>query len=163
MNRDIAEILKETVNPDLFRESLLKLEGDFDFGVDSMIRLGEVYCSLYPDSVSHGDSAQVQIGYRLVRIAVVEVLVTGMDKDLKFRYREMFTNISTIGKHIETITGLLGHDMACSIHRNLDVKVREIKAEIDTMQNSVIKERFTGGISVFYNILYLMKKSLDAA
>jgi len=29
------------------------------------------------------------------------------------------------------------------------------------MANSVIKERYTGGITLFYNILYLMKKSLN--
>jgi hypothetical protein len=44
---------------------------------------------------------------------------------------------------------------------SLDNKVKEIKSVIDTLPNSVIKERFTGGVSVFYNTLYMIKKSLN--
>ncbi len=161
MNRGISEILEDTKSPDLFRESLLKTDGDFDFGIDSMIRLGEVYCTLYPESVSHSDSAQVQIGYKIVRISILEVLVRNMDNDLKRRYREMFTDISTIKSQLSEIVSMLGLDEALKIHSGLDARIKEIKSEIDTMESSVIKERYTGGITVFYNILYLMKKSLS--
>jgi hypothetical protein len=161
MNQAISEILKCTKEPDLFRESLLKTDGDFDFGIDSMTMLGEVYCELYPDSVSHGDSAQVQIGYKIVRISIVEVLLRGMESDLKRRYREMFTSIPTIKNHLEEIVLMLGPEEAIRIHKGLDSKIKGIKNEIDKMESSVIKERFTGGITVFYNILYLMKKFLN--
>lgn len=160
MNHVISDILKDAREPEKFRESLLKFNGDFDFGIESMIKLGEVYCTLYPESVSHGDSAQVQIGYRIVRISIVEVLVRDMSADLKRRYREMFTNISTINNNMAEIESMLGRDEAVKIHKALDCRIKEIKADIDLMESSVIKERFTGGITVFYNILYLMKKTL---
>ncbi len=161
MNQMICEILKDTKDPDLFRESLLKVNGEFDFGMDSMVSLGEVYCELYPDSVSHGDSAQVQIGYRIVRISIVEVLVRNMDNELKRRYREMFTNISSIKDQMSEIVSTLGLDEAVKIHKEIDNRIKGLKIEIDQMESSIIKERFTGGITVFYNILYLMKKTLN--
>ncbi len=161
MNRVIYEILENTVEPELFRESLLKLNGDFDFSLDSMIKLGEIYCLLYPASVSHGDSAQVQKGYRIVRIAIVEVLLRNMDNDLKRSYREMFADITTINNNLGMVVSKLGREETLRIHNELDSKVKDIKSDIDRMGNSVIKERFTGGITVFYNILYLMKKSLN--
>jgi len=157
----ISEILKTTKDPELFRESLLEINGEFDFGIDSMVSLGEVYCELYPDSVSHMDSAQVQIGYRIVRISIVEVLLCGMESELKRRYREMFTKISTIKSNLDEIVLMLGIEETVKIHKKLDGKIKEIKTEIDLMESSVIKERFTGGITVFYNILYLMKKTLS--
>ncbi|HNX22772.1 MAG TPA: hypothetical protein PKG60_01910 [Spirochaetota bacterium] len=161
MNQVISEILKETKDPESFRASLLKTNGEFDFGIESMIRLGEVYCELYPDSVSHGDSAQVQIGYRIVRISIIEVLLRNMESDLKDLYRDMFTNISTIKSHLAEIVSMFGLEEAVKIHKNLDIKIKEIKFEIDLMESNIIKERFTGGITVFYNILYLMKKTLN--
>jgi hypothetical protein len=161
MNQVISEILKDTKDPELFRESLLQIDGRFDFGLESMVSLGEVYCVLYPDSVSHADSAQVQIGYRIVRISIVEVLVRDMDNELKRRYREMFNNISCIKDQLAEIVSMLGIDEAVRIHKGLDSRIKGLKAEIDLMESSIIKERFTGGITVFYNILYLMKKSLN--
>jgi hypothetical protein len=161
MNQVISEILKDTKDPELFRESLLQIDGRFDFGMDSMVSLGEVYCELYPDSVSHGDSAQVQIGYRIVRISIVEVLVRNMDNELKRRYREMFTNISSIKDQMAEIVSALGMDEAVRIHKEIDSRIKGLKVEIDHMESSIIKERFTGGITVFYNILYLMKKTLN--
>ena len=163
MNQVISEILKDAKDPDLFRESLIKMNGEFDFGMDSMVSLGEVYCELYPDSVSHGDSAQVQIGYRIVRISIVEVLVRNMDNELKRRYREMFTNISSIKEQMAEIVSTLGMDEAVRIHKEIGSRIKGLKVDIDHMESSIIKERFTGGITVFYNILYLMKKTLNIA
>jgi hypothetical protein len=161
MNQVISEILKETKDPESFREHLLKTDGNFDFGIDAMTSLGKVYCELYPDSVSHGDSAQVQIGYRIVRISIVEVILKNLDTELKRRYREMFTNISSIKDHMAEIVPMLGLEEAVRIHKELDSGIKTLKAEIDLMESSIIKERFTGGITVFYNILYLMKKTLN--
>ncbi len=160
MSRQIAEILRENADPELFRESLQGLEGEFDFSPAAMINLGEVYCELYPESVSHGDSAQVQAGYKIARIAIVEFLVRGMDRDMKKKYREMFRNVSSINEHMEEIRRTIGPDEAVKVHNQLDFKVRGLKSEIDLIDNSVIKERFTGGITLFYNVLYLMKRSL---
>lgn len=163
MNHQIAEILRETADPDRFRDSLQRLDGEFDFSPDTMMSLGEVYCSLYPESVSHGDSAQVQAGYRIVRIAIIEFILKGMEPALKKMYREMFTSVPSINGHLSEICRLKGAEEALRIHNQLDFKIRELKSEIDSIENSVIKERFTGGITLFYNVLYLMKRGLGTA
>jgi hypothetical protein len=82
MNK-IADILNERITPEGFREALVKLNGDFDFSIDSMISLGEVYCKLYPDSVDHSDSAQVQAGYKIVRFVIIEHIIKDLDDELK--------------------------------------------------------------------------------
>lgn len=161
MNNIISDILMETKEPEKFRESLIRTEGDFDFSIESMVRLGEVYCLLYPASISHGDSAQVQAGYRIVRISIAEYILRNMNRETKIRYREMFSNISVIGEKMAEIVSILGFDAAVSIHKELDSRIKMLKNDIDMMDNSIIKERFTGGIAVFYNILYLMKKTLN--
>lgn len=156
----ISEILKIAVDPEKFRKALIKLDGQFEFNVDSMTALGEVYCKLYPDSVTHADSIQVQIGYRIVRIAITENILRDLDRDIKKLFREMFEKISTINDNMEKIVSEYGLEDAQNIYKGLDSRIKELKSDIDSMGNSVIKERYTGGISLFYNILYLIKKSL---
>jgi hypothetical protein len=161
MNRALSEILKETLEPEKFRSSIIELNGDFDFSLESMIGMGEVYCALYPDSVTHTDSAQVQIGYRLVRISIAEVLLKGLDDRLKVPYREMFTSVRSIPRNMTKVVEITGMDEAQRINAEIDIKIKKIKDDIDLMPNSVIKERYIGGISVFYNVIYLIKKSVS--
>lgn len=157
----ISEILKTAVDPEHFRESLVKLDGKFDFSVDSMTALGEVYCKLYPDSVNHGNPAHVLIGYSIVRIAIIEHILRDMEGSIKMLFREMFNNISSIDSNMAEMVSILGLEEARRIYMKIDGRIRELKSDIDSMANSVIKERYTGGITLFYNILYLMKKSLN--
>jgi len=161
MNHSAAEILRNTVTPDKFGPALIELEGDFEFDRDSMIDFGGVYCSLYPDSLNHTDSHQVITGYKLVRISLIEILLKDMESSLKPMYREMLISGGGVTQHMPEIISKLGNDRASEIYKSLDSRVKDIKSIIDSLPNSVIKERFTGGISVFYNTLYLMKKSLN--
>ncbi len=112
--------------------------------------------------MAHSDSAQVQIGYRVVRICVVEVIIHEVNELLRKSCRELLSNIASINLLTEKMISAYGYDEIYQAYLNMDRKVREIKELIDTMPVGVIKERFIGGISVFYNILYLMKKSINS-
>lgn len=161
MSRSISQILIDTMEPEAFKKEICSLQGYFSFDLESMISLGETYCRLYPDSVDHADSAQVQIGYRVVRICIVEVIISEVNEALRKSCRELLSNIASINPITEEMISAHGHDEIYQTYVTLDKRVREIKTVIDTMPVGVIKERFVGGISVFYNILYLMKKSIS--
>ena len=161
MKPSAAEILRKEQTPERFGEAIQTFDGDFIFDRDVMMDFGEVYCTLYPESVNHGDSVQVITGYRLVRLAIIEVLLAGMDSRLKPLYREMLISAAGVAKYMPEVLAVEGLENTIDIYRSLDNKVKDIKSVIDTLPNSVIKERFTGGVSVFYNTLYLIKKNLN--
>ncbi len=161
MSPSAAEILMKEITPEKYESAIQELDGEFVFDREAMMDFGEVYCSLYPESVSHTDSVQVVTGYKLVRISIIEVLLKGMDRTLKPRYREMLASAAGVSRYMPEVVAMKGMETASKIYKSLDIKVKDIKSIIDSLPNSVIKERFTGGISVFYNTLYLMKKSLE--
>jgi len=157
----IAEILKETKFPEKFRDELVKLNGDFELSLDTMVDLGEAYCLLYPESVSHGDSAQVQAGYKIVRFTIIEYIIKDLDNDLKNSFREILLSASKIAELIPPMISFHGAESILNLTENLNLKIKQLKELIDTIPNGVIKERWTGGISVFYNTLYIIKKTVQ--
>ena len=162
MDISISQILKENVDAENFKAALSGKGGSFEFNTDAMVEFGETYCSLYPESLTHSDSAGVVTGYRLVRICVLEILITQIPADLREDYRKMFADVHSINSVIPDITAAIGIEKAFEIHNTLDETIKKIKSDIDFMPHSVSKERFIGGISVFFNILYLMKKKLQS-
>lgn len=162
MNISISQILKDNADADKFKEALFGHGDNFEFNTDAMIEFGETYCSLYPESLTHSDSAGVVTGYRLVRICVVEILMVEIPADLREFYRAMFADVHSIGSMLADVIAAAGIDKALDIHRSLESLIKNIKTDIDMMPQSVSKERFIGGISVFFNILYLMKKRLQS-
>ena len=160
MENIISNILKEHSDVESFRTALCGKGGEFEFNTDSMIEFGETYCSLYPESLTHSDSAGVVTGYKLVRVCVIERMVSIIPEDLREVYRKMFADVSIINSGMDEVKDLIGADEALKIHDSLDSLVKKIKSHIDCMPHGIPKERFVGGISVFFNILYLMKKKL---
>ncbi len=161
MKISVAEILRHEISPEKFESAIQTFNGDFVFDRDSMMEFGEVYCSLYPESVNHGDSVQVVTGYKLVRLAITEFILADMNARLKVFYREMLISASGVAKYMPEVLAAAGRESTIETYKSLDIKIKDIKSVIDTLPNSVIKERFTGGVSVFYNTLYLIKKSLE--
>lgn len=160
MGNKISEILKQYSDVESFRTALCGRGGEFEFNTDSMIEFGETYCSLYPDALTHSDSAGVVAGYRLVRVCVVEIMVSIIPENLRELYRKMFADVKVINSIMDEVKSFIGADEALKIHYSLDSLVKELKSHIDQMPHGIPKERFVGGISVFFNILYLMKKNL---
>jgi hypothetical protein len=160
MKTSVAEMLKKEVTAEKFGDAVKAFDGDFVFDHDAMLEFGEVYCSLYPESVSHENPDQVVTGYKLVRIAIIEFIISGIDSRLKPHYREMLISAQGVSKFMPEVLAIAGLESTIDTYKSLDSKIKDIKSVIDTLPNSVIKERFTGGVSVFYNTLYLIKKSL---
>jgi len=162
MNISISQILKENTDSEKFKEALLGRGGSFAFNTEAMIEFGEAYCSLYPEALTHSNSAGVVAGYRLVRICVVEILMNAVPAELHEFYRAMFADVHSINSIFSEVIAVAGIDRVRHIHDSLDNIIKNIKIDIDLMPRGVSKERFIGGISVFFNILYLMKKRLQS-
>ena len=162
MENKISSILKQHSDVESFKTALYGKGSEFEFDTDSMVEFGETYCSLYPESLTHSDSAGVVTGYRLVRVCIIERMLSIIPEDLREIYREMFSDVTIINSSIDEVKALIGADEALKIHDSLDSLVKKIKTHIDCMPHGVPKERFVGGISVFFNIFYLMKKRLES-
>ncbi len=160
MGKTPAEILESTSTIDEFRDAVAATGGDFPFAADDMERLGEVYFIRYPDSSVERNMDNIRFGYRMVRICIMEKILDGLDGGARGPYREMLGDVARMEGLLEGLcrshgSERVGRDIGM-ISRNLD----GVKETIDSLPRGMIKERFVGGISSFYNNLYLVKQLL---
>jgi len=157
-----ALLFKQSENLESFRDGIIGLGGVFPFERDDMIELGERYFERYPECYSNRDCSTVQIGYQIVRICIIEKLVGGMPENVKPGYRKIFTDVSSIKETVERLVKANGADSVMRDYKSLSEKADSIRATIETIPVGMVKERFVGGVSNIYNILYLLKTNLSA-
>lgn len=162
MERSISDILKQHSDVESFRTAMTGLGKDLDYNAESFLEFGETYCTLYPEALTQSDSEGVVAGYRLVRICIIEILVSIIPENLQDYYRKMFTDVNSINSVLTDLEASVTGEEKMKIHLALEKLLNEVKFQIDLMPNGIPKERFIGGISVFFNILYLMKKKLKS-
>ena len=157
MNPSPAEVFVR--NPDLeaFRVTLVSLNGDFPFETQDMIRLGEAYLKRHPERFHERDLAAVHIGYALVRICVLEKMVRSFPAEKRDLLRTAFQDIARVPAAIAEIAARSGVQGAERDVAKLAGELDTVKTSIEEIPKGMIRERFMGGISAFYNILYLMR------
>ncbi|MCU0848927.1 MAG: hypothetical protein MUD12_13660 [Spirochaetes bacterium] len=156
-----AMLFEKSDNLESFRNGIIGLGGVFPFERDDMIELGEKYFERYPECYSNRDCSTVQIGYQIVRICIIEKLVEGMPESAKSGYRKIFTDVSSIKETVERLVRANGADSVMRDYKSISEKADAIRTTIDTIPVGMVKERFVGGVSNIYNILYLLKTSLS--
>jgi hypothetical protein len=161
MNSAITEIFKNCESVDSFKKSVVEKDGDFDFSRDDMLDLGNEYFSRFPDSYSARNMQQVHYGYQIVRTCVAEKLINDFDGDRKSMLRGIFSDISSIDRVINEMIRKEGPGPVRNHYEKLSSKLDAIKKEIDSIPTGMIKERFVGGISSIYSIIYLIKAAID--
>jgi hypothetical protein len=156
MTPTIAEIYFRSPDPASFGAEIQSLDGRFRFGSEDMIALGRAYFDRHPDRPADRDLEAVRLGYTLVRIVVGEVLVRGLDPDLKDFFRSVFRDAASAGARTEARRAQdpdgLGRGLA-----SVAAAFEAVKAEIELIPKGLIKERFVGGISHLSNVLFLVK------
>ena len=160
MAESAAQIFRDNTSIDMFRQRVVQLNGEFRFDRDAMIELGEVYFDRYPDSFSNRDCQSVHAGYQIVRICVAEKMFSPIDPKRRNYYRDVFQNLSSLQRTINELITVYGRAIImddCSVMSRI---LKEKNAEIDTIPRGMIKERFIGGISNLYNILYLLQSAV---
>jgi hypothetical protein len=140
-----------------FRRSIGALEGRFDFDSGAMIVLGTAYFNKFPDRGQNRNMEQVRLGYELVRICAVEKMILELPAARKELYRRALGDAGAIGPAVDELRTSIGLDALAADHARLSAALDDIKRTIDEIPKGMIKERFVGGVTALYNILYLFK------
>lgn len=160
MGKTPADILESAAGFDEFRESILALRGHFSLDTEDMLRLGNVYFQRYPDTFPDRIMDNVHIGYRIVRTCLVEKIIEGIGDAYRDTVRGMLDDFRLIDKCLEKLEREIGTEeiesMLYGLERNLD----HLRGVIDELPRGMIKERFIGGISKFYNDIYLLNEAV---
>jgi len=157
----LAAVFLREKDLESFRNAVVALDGGFPFTSADMISLGEAYFKKYPDRTHDRNMEDVRLGYEIVRIAVIEKAVAGFDVFRKEAYRTILGDVAKVASTVAALyrssgTASLSED--CGVLRSA---LETIKLTIDEIPKGMIKERFVGGISNLFNILYVLKMSID--
>ena len=151
-----------TLSPDYesFKESLIQLKGRFSFEMDDMIELGEAYFEKYPDNFNSSTAEEIHIGYRIARICLIEKIIKDIPSDRKYYYRKMYYKTGEIDNIVFHLLNKHGRGNVYDDYLLITANLDALYFKICSMPASMIKERYTGGISIFFNIAYLFKVSI---
>lgn len=158
-----ADLFRRAADLDAFRAAVTALEGDFPFASADMIALGEAYFERHPERSVGRDPASVLLGYALVRVCVAEKAVLGLGAGGRDFYRAAFRDVAQVGPRLEA--RLAAEDRAAlraeaaAVRAALDAE----KRTMEEIPKGMIRERFIGGISNLYNILYVVGLKLGPA
>jgi hypothetical protein len=152
-----AEYFIKSKNLDEFRSDIITCDGDFDFDVEDMIALGSAYLERFPDCFSNRSCQDVQLGYQLARICIVEKLITGFPPDVKDAFRKMFFSAQAVGQQMDYLAQKYHYDELSNMIATIQKRLEEYHLKVDSLPKGMIKERFVGGITNLFNIAYLIK------
>ncbi|MCK7477364.1 MAG: hypothetical protein M0C28_07630 [Candidatus Moduliflexus flocculans] len=125
-----------------------------------MIELGTAYFERYPDRAQDRNAAEIRLGYAAARAALIEKAVLAVDPARREAYRTMFDDVVKVGPSIGVLLAAAGREILLADHISLSAALAGLKATIDEIPRGMIKERFVGGISNLFNILYVIGMKL---
>jgi len=160
MSASLAEIFRRENDPESFRRAVIALGGDFPFGSGDMIELGTAYFERYPDRTQDRNAAEIRLGYAAARVALIEKTVLAIDPSRRETYRAMLEDVAQVGPSVSVLLAAAGRDTVRADHRAMAAALTGLKAAIDEIPKGMIKERFVGGISNLFNILYVIEMKL---
>jgi hypothetical protein len=156
----LADLFRQEKDGQSFYRALLQLEGDFPFTSADMIELGQAYFERFPPREQNKE--QVRLGYTMVRAAIIEKAVLAVDASRRQAYRAIFSDAKKFAPQIEALIASAGLKTVLADHDALASTLAALKASITEMPKGLIKERYTGGLAYFSNILYAIKLSLSS-
>ena len=161
MSKTPAEIYAAEENVASFASAVTALKGKFPFEAADMIALGELYFERFPDRAHGRNMDEVHTGYTLTRVCIIEKAVAPLSEKRRPIYRDILSGkISSAEKITEIITAI-GRKDAASDYKVIAAALDNIKMSIDLIPKGMIKERYVGGISNLYNILYILKMHIS--
>lgn len=157
MSASLAEIFRREPDLPAFRRAVAALGGEFPFASADMIDLGNAYFERYPDRASDRNSEEVRVGYAVVRAAVIEKAVAGLDAGRRAAFREMLDDVARVGPAVAELAAAAGPGALAADIERLAAALAALKATMDEIPKGMVKERFVGGISNLFNILYVIR------
>ncbi|MBP1658942.1 MAG: hypothetical protein H6P95_134 [Candidatus Aminicenantes bacterium] len=160
MSPSLADLFRREPDPEAFRRAVVALGGDFPFASADMIELGAAYFERYPDRAQDRNTAEVRIGYAAARVAIIEKAVLAVDPARRDAYRTMLDDVAKVGPSLQALLASCGRTALQADHQALSDALAALKAAIDEIPKGLIKERFVGGISNIFNIMYVIGMKL---
>jgi hypothetical protein len=157
MSASPVDIFLAAADVESFRRAITALDGDFDFDRAAMIAFGTAYFQKYPDREHDRKMEEVRLGYELVRICAIEKMVRGLPADRKEVYRTALSRPASAGPAAEGLAGSIGPEGLAADIALLGAALEDIKRSIDEIPKGMIRERFAGGVSSLFNLLYVFK------
>ena len=155
-----ADILASSPGFDDFRERVIACRGDFPFEPEDMEQLGRVYFIRYSDSSVDRNMENIRMGYRIVRTCIVEKIIDGIDDTHRDTVRCMLDDLCVMDEMLANLIKENGVEVVESMIRTIERNLDRIKGVIDELPRGMTKERFVGGISKFYNEMYLLNEEI---
>lgn len=156
MNKTPADILESAANFDEFREGIAALSGCFPLDREEMLRLGKVYFQRYPDSSPDRIMENVHTGYKITRTCLIEKLIEGIEERHRDTVRGMLDDFRFIDAGLAMLEREIGIEEIESIVYVIECNLDRLRNIIEELPKGMIKERFVGGISKFFNDVYLI-------
>jgi hypothetical protein len=160
MSPSLADLFRREPDPEAFRRAVVALGGDFPFASADMIELGTAYFERYPDRAQRRNAEEVRLGYAVARVAIVEKALLAVAPSRRDAYRAMFHDVAQVGPSLAGLLAASGPDILLADHAALSAAFDALKAAIDEIPKGLIKERFVGGISNLFNIMYVIGMKL---
>ncbi|MCX8123173.1 MAG: hypothetical protein N3F66_03305 [Spirochaetes bacterium] len=156
-----AEFFIKSKNLDEFKSDIIACNGEFDFAIEDMIALGSAYLERFPDCFSNRSCQDVQLGYQLARICLVEKLLYGFPPDVKDAFRIIFFSAQAVGDKMNDLFQKYSYSELSNMVDTIQKRLEEYHHTIDMLPKGMIKERFVGGITNLFNIAYLIKLNMQ--
>lgn len=141
---------------------MLKLEGGFPFTSADMIELGKAYFERFPDRDQDRNADEVRLGYAVVRAAIIEKAVLAVPPSRRKAYRTLFNDVRETAPAVEALIQSADPRTILDDHDALAAALGGLRASIEEIPKGMIKERYIGGISYFFNIMYVFKLNLSS-
>ena len=155
-----ADILTSASGFEDFRESIIALKGEFPFEHEDMLQLGRVYFTRYSDSSVDRNMENVRMGYRIVRTCIVEKILEGINDRHRDLVRCMLDDLCVMDETLAKLVKDIGIEETESIKYTIERNLNRVWGLIDGLPRGMTKERFVGGISKFYNEMYLLNEAI---
>ena len=152
-----VDIFLAAADVELFRRAMTALDGEFDFDSAAMIALGTAYFEKYPDRGHDRKMEEVRLGYELVRICAIEKMVRAVPAARRGLYRTALSSAAAVGPAAGELVLSIGADGLAADLALLTASLESIKRAIDEIPKGMIRERFAGGVSALFNLLYVFK------
>jgi hypothetical protein len=161
MSSVIAGIFRSRKTIEEFREEVIALDSSFSLQKEDLLEIGQAYCDQYPETYSKRNPQHVQIGYTMARICVIEKALDGTDPNIKKIYRSMFYTLNAIEEKIIALIQADGCEQVHGDYQRIFSRIKHIEGRIDELPRGMIKEKFIGGLSVIYNVVYLINHFVE--
>jgi hypothetical protein len=157
MRPTVLDVFLRNDDYESFRGELLDLNGDFDLEPRDMLELGEELLRRYGGA----GSADARPAYQVTRLCLLEKALADQAEAPKKALREIFSSPGRLPESLERLSRACTLEEVRQLHRVAEENLARLRLTIDRLPKGMVRERFSGGISAFLNVLYLLEREIE--